>query len=169
MMEEAQTSRIPSRSWVFWTVLILLFAVVMGLTMWKDWWLTGEEPNVLFYIVVPLLSMLGAVLAMFWVVKVRQIPLPFLDLLAILIGVNLVMQGMEILLKLIYYLLWEYPGWLYLVIVIPAGFLLGAYGLVRWGRVRWRMAAVLMAVGLVAELFAAGFATSFFGLNTPGS
>lgn len=137
--------------------------------MWKDWWLTGDQPNVLFYLVVPPLSMLGGVLGMFWVVKVTKLTLSFLELLAIIIVVNLVMQALEIPLKLIYYRIWEYPGWLYMAIVIPAGFLLGVYALVRWGRVKWGMAAGLMAVALVAELFAAGLVSSVFDLSTPGS
>ncbi len=137
--------------------------------MWKDWWLTGEEPNILFYLIVPAGSMLGGVLCMFWVVKVRQLPITFLELLAVMIGVNLVMQGMEIVLKLIYYLVWEYPGWLYIAIVFPVGILLGVYGLVRWGRIKWGAAGVLMGVGLAGELLAAGLLSSISGLMTPGS
>lgn len=169
MMDDAQISPIPTSSRRFWVWLLVLFAIVIGLTMWKDWWLTGEEPDILFYLVVPPVSMLGAVLGMFWVVKVRQLPLTILDLLAIILSVNLVMQGLEVILKVIYYRLWEYPEWLYLVIVIPAGFLLGMYGLVRWGRVKPGMAAVLMAVGLAGELVSAALVASIFGLSTPGS
>ena len=168
MMDDAQTSPIPTSSRRFWVWLLVLFAIVIGLTMWKDWWLTGEEPDILFYLVVPPVSMLGAVLCMFWVVKVRQLPLTFLDLLAIILGVNLVMQGLEIILRVIYYRLWEYPGWLYPVIVIPAGFLLGMYGLVRWGRVKPGMAAVLMAVGLAGELVSAGVGIQYFRFEHPG-
>jgi hypothetical protein len=79
------------------------------------------------------------------------------------------MQGFEIILKFIYHRLWEYPGWLYMAIVFPVGFLMGVYGLVRWGRIKWRAAAVLMAVGLAGELLAAGLISSIFGLTTSGS
>jgi hypothetical protein len=143
----------------------VLFAIVIGLTMWKDWWLTGEQPDILFYLVVPPVSMLGAVLGMFWVVKVRQLPLTFLDLLAIIIGANLAMQGLEIILKVIYYRLWEYPEWLYLVIVIPAGFLLGVYGLVRWGS-EAGMAGSADGGRFAGELVSAGLVSSIFGLST---
>ncbi len=129
----------------------------------------GEEPNILFYLIVPAGSMLGGVLCMFWVVKVAQSSLTFLELLAVMIGVNLVMQGMEIVLKLINYLVWEYPGWLYVAIVFPVGFLLGVYGLVRWGRIKWGAAGVLMGVGLAGELLAAGLLSSITGLTTTGS
>lgn len=166
---EEQTSRIPTHSWRFWAVLLFLFVIVIGLTMWKDWWLTGDEPNILFYLIVPAGSMVGGVLCMFWVVKVRSLSLTFLELLAVMIGVNLVMQGMEIVLKLIYHLVWEYPGWLYIAIVFPFGFLLGVYGLVRWVRINWGAAAVLMAVGLAGELLTAGLISSIFGLTTSGS
>ena len=168
-MDTAQTRKIPTRSWGFWIVLLSLFTIVIGLTMWKDWWLTGEEPNILFYLIVPAGSMLGGVLCMFWVVKVRSLSITFLELLAVVIGVNLVMQGMEIVLKLIYHLVWEYPGWLYIAIVFPIGFLLGVYGLVRWGGIKWGAAAVLMAVGLAGELLTAGLISSISGLTTPGS
>ena len=168
-MDTAQTRKIPTRSWGFWIVLVFLFTIVIGLTMWKDWWLTGEEPNILFYLIVPAGSMLGGVLCMFWVVKVRSLSITFLELLAVVIGVNLVMQGMEIVLKLIYHLVWEYPGWLYIAIVFPIGFLLGMYGLVHWGGIKWRVAAVLMAVGLAGELLTAGLISSISGLTTPGS
>lgn len=166
---EDQTSRIPTRSWRFWAVLLFLFVIVIGLTMWKDWWLTGEEPNMLFYLIVPAGSMLGGVLCMFWVVKVRSLSHTFLELLAVMIGVNLVMQGFEIILKVIYYRLWEYPGWLYIAIVFPLGFLLGVYGLVRWGKIKWVAAGVLMAVGLAGELLAAGLISSISGLTPTGS
>jgi hypothetical protein len=168
-MDTAQTRQIPTRSWGFWIVLLSLFTIVIGLTMWKDWSLTGEEPNILFYLIVPAGSMLGGVLCMFWVVKVRNLSITFLELLAVVIGVNLVMQGMEIVLKLIYHLVWEYPGWLYIAIVFPIGFLLGVYGLVRWGGIKWGAAAVLMAVGLAGELLTAGLISSISGLTTPGS
>ena len=169
MMDDAQIRHIPTSSRRFWVWLLVLFVIVIGLTMLKDWWLTGEKPNILFYLVVPPASMLGAVLCMFWVVKVSNQPISFLEILAIIISVNLVMQGLEIVLKLIYYRLWEYPGWLYFVIVIPAGFLLGVYGLVRWSRVKVGKAAVLMAVGLAGELVTAALVSSIFGLSTLGS
>lgn len=168
-MNEPQTNAIPTGSWRFWVGLLSVFVIVIGLTMWKDWWLTGEAPNLWFYLVVPAVSMLGGVLCMLWLVKLRDLALPFLDLLALMIGVNLVMQILEILLKMIYYFVWEYPGWLYVAIVFPTGLLLGTYGLVRWGRVKPGMAAALMAVGLLGELVIAGVATSFTGLGTPGS
>ena len=169
MIDEVQTHQIPTSSRRFWVWLLLLFAIVIGLTMWKDWWLTGEEPNVLFYVLVPPLSMLGGVLCMFWVVKVTKQPLSFLELLGIVIGVNVVMQGLEIVLKLFYYRVWAYPGWLYIVIVIPTGFVLGMVGLVYWSRASWGKAAVLMAVGLAGELVIAAMVTSLLGISTPGS
>ena len=46
----ASSSRIPTQSRTLWFALALLFAAVTGLTMWKDWQLTGQEPNILFYL-----------------------------------------------------------------------------------------------------------------------
>ena len=150
-------------------MLLLFFVVVMALTMWKDWWLTGEKPNILFYIFVPSISILGGVLGMFGVAKLCKQPPTFLEMLAIIIGVNTIMQVVEIVLKVIYYLVWEYPGLLYVVIVFLLGFLLGVYGLARWGRVKGWMAAVFMLVELVGEIVTAMLLTGLLGLTTPGS
>lgn len=107
-----ESSRIPAPSLAFWIVLLSLFVVALALTAWKDWWLTGEQPNVLFYLLVPAISMLCGVLCMLGVARlIRQLP-TFLELLAIIVGVNTLMQAVEIVLKLVYYLVWKYPGWL---------------------------------------------------------
>ena len=66
-------------------------------------------------------------------------------MLAISVGANTIMQVVENVLKITYYLLMEYPGWLYILIVIPMGFVLMAFGLVKWGKVKvWK--AILLTV-----------------------
>ena len=147
----------------------MLFAAAMLLTVWKDWWLTGEEPVALFYLIVPAVSMLGGVLSMYAAVKLGKLPITFLELLAVVICVNIAMQVVEIILKLIYYLAWEYPGWLYLVIVIPAGIAIGVFALARWCGVRWKAAVILMLVELIGEMAAGMILTNITGLSTPGS
>ena len=108
----------------FWVVLLLLFVIVMGVTAWKDWWLTGERPNVLFYGVVPPLSIAGGTLAVLGVARAIRRPLGFLEILSLNLGANTVMQVAEIVLKIVYCRVWEYPGLLYLVVVLPLGLLL---------------------------------------------
>lgn len=168
-MDKSEERSIASDSPHFWISLGSLFIVIMILTMWKDQWLTGNAPNVLFYAIVPLISVLAGSLGMFGFAKLIKVAIAFAEILAIIVCVNLIMQVVEIVLKLAYYLLWEYPGLLYLGIVIPMGFLLGAYGLVRWGRVKWWKATILMMIELVSELVAATILTSLPGLSTPGS
>ena len=41
-MRNSGQRRIPVSSRAFWLVLLLQLAVVLGITMGKDWWLTGE-------------------------------------------------------------------------------------------------------------------------------
>ena len=55
---------LPKPSYKLLGLLFALFIIVMVLTIVKDWWLTAEEPNILFYIFVPILSILGGVLSM---------------------------------------------------------------------------------------------------------
>jgi hypothetical protein len=140
MMEPIRANELPTQSRKFWIVMLLLFAVVMVSTMLKDWWLTAEEPNILFYIFVPTLAILGGVLSMYGMARFCEQTITFLAILAISIGANTVMQVVEIVMKITYYHVWEYPGILYLVLVIPLGFVLMAYGLVRWGNMKWWMA-----------------------------
>lgn len=169
MTPHNEPHRIPARSWRFWALLGVVFTAAMLLTMLKDWWLTGEKPVILFYITVPAVSMLGGVLSMYAAVKLGRLPVTFLEILAAVIGVNIAMQTVEIALKLIYYLAWEYPGWLYLVVVIPGGIVLGAFVLVGWCSVRWRAALVLMLIEVAGELLASVLFTAATGLSTPGS
>ena len=168
-MESSQDSGLPTQSRRFWGMLLLLFALVMGFTMLKDWWLTTEEPNVLFYIFVPILSILGGVLSMYTVAKISKQTITFFTMLAISLGANTLMQVVENIMKITYYRIWEYPGLLYIVIVIPLGFLLLAYGLVRWGKVKRWMAVFLTTFDFVGSMAIGILLTDVIGLTTPGS
>lgn len=168
-MEPVKATKIPTKSRRFWIWLLSLFGIVLLLTIWKDWWLTGEEPNALFYLFVPPISILCGVVCVWGMAKLSKLSLDFLDILAIIVGVNVFMQLGEIILKLIYYLWWEYPGILYMVIVLPLGFLLGVYGLVRWGNVTGWKAAILIVAEIIGELAAAGILSGLLGMTTPGS
>ena len=168
-MEASQDRRLPTRTPRFWVALFLLFAVVMILTMLKDLWLTTEEPNVLFYIFVPILSILGGVLSMYAVAKISKQTVTFSTMLAISLGANTLMQVVENIMKIIYYLIWEYPGFLYIVFVILLGFLLMVYGLVRWGKVKNWTAVILAVFDFVGSMVTGILLTDVIGLTTPGS
>ena len=160
---------LPVQSRKFWGVLLILFLILMVLTMLKDWWLTSEEPNILFYLFVPFTSILGGVLSMYAVAKISKQSIPFLTMLAISLGANTLMQVAENLMKIVYYLVWEYPGLLYIIIVIPLGFLLMLYGLVRWGKLKGWMAFILTIADFIGSMIIGLLMTDVIGITTPGS
>ncbi len=168
-METHQSSNIPTQTKRFWILLFSLFVLVMILTMLKDWWLTADNPNVLFYLLVPILSILGGVLSMYGVAKISKQTITFLTLFAISMGANTLMQVVENLLKITYHKIWEYPGLLYVVIVIPLGFLLMIYGLIRWGKVKGWIALILAGFDFVGSMAVGILLTEVLGLTTPGS
>jgi hypothetical protein len=79
------------------------------------------------------------------------------------------MQVVENVSKIIYYLIWDYPGYLYILLVIPSGFLLMVYGLVRWGKVNRWMAVILAVFDIVGSIVFGILLTDGIGLTTPGS
>ena len=168
-MGKSQDNSIPTQSWKFWGTLLSLFALVMILTMWKDWWLTAEKPNALFYVFVPILSTLGGVLSMYGVGKISNQAITFLTMLAISVSANTLMQVVENILKITYYQIWKYPGFLYIIIVIPLDFLLMVYGLVRWGKLKSWMAVILTIFDFVGSIVTVMLLTDVVGLTTPGS
>jgi len=168
-MTTRQETGIPERSWKFWGILFLLFWGVIALTMLKDWWLTQQEPDVAFYIIVPFMSILGGVLGMYAVAKIWKKEISFLTLLAIYMGLNILMQVVEIIMKVLYYRIWAYPGLLYIIIVIPLSILLLIYGLMRWGKADLGVAAVLALTSLLTDMIFVVFITNVIGITTPGS
>jgi len=159
------SSKIPVHSVRLWVSLGLVLIVMMGATMYKNSWLTGDAPNIWFYVFMPPTDILGSALAMYLAAKVfRQTP-KFLELLAITMGVAICMQVVEILTKLVYYKVWEYPGFLYFLLVFPLWFFLTSYALVRFTGLRWKMA----LLGFIGSLLFAGLFQSITGLETSGS
>jgi len=106
-MKNSQDISISTQSRRFWIVLSLLFVAIMVLTMAKDWWLTAEKPNVWFYIIVPILTILGGALSMYGVAKIGKQPITFLTLFAISLSANTLMQAVENVMKVIYHRIWE--------------------------------------------------------------
>ena len=71
--------------------------------------------------------------------------------------------------KLVWNLVWAYPGWIYPVAILALGLLLPAWCLVHWLRLR-TVPALLVGVGMfVGQLILALAFTSFNGVSTPGS
>jgi hypothetical protein len=163
------TNNIPIHSARLWVTLVFGLIVVMGLSMLKDWWLTGDEPNIWFYLIVPAADMFGTAVFMFLFARLfRQKPI-FLEYLAITMGITIIMQTMEIITKLVYYKVWAYPGWLYFVFVFPLWFILITYALVRFTKLKWAMALSISVLGFIGSLLVGGLFTEIIGLETPGS
>ena len=168
-MRNILNANIPTHSRKFWVILSSFFVFIMIVTMAKDWWLTGDKPNVWFYIFVPILTILGGVLSMYGVAKISKQSITFLTLFAISFSANTLMQVVENVMKVIYYRIWEYPGLLYIVIVIPLGFLLMLYGLVRWGKLKGWTAVLLTIFDFIGSMIVGIVLTDVIGLTTPGS
>ena len=79
------------------------------------------------------------------------------------------MQVVENMMKLIYYRIWAYPGWLYLIFIIPLGFVLMVYGLIRWGKVKSWGAVILAVFDFLGSMIIGALLTDVIGLTTPGS
>ncbi len=162
-------TKIPIHAASLWVILIFGLAAITGLSMFKDWWLTGVEPNVWFYVFVPLIDTMGSAFVMFLFARLfRQTP-KFSEFLAITIGVAIVMQMVEIITKLVYYKVWEYPGWMYFVFVFSLWFILTASVLVKYTQIKWRFSLLLTVLGFIGSLVIGVTYTELTGLETPGS
>lgn len=157
----------PSRGQ--WMLLIASFVVIMLLTMYKDLSLTRDQPNVLFYVFVPPVSMLGSAVIGFGTARLFKLSLGFADMLFITLVTELIGQVFENVSKLVYYLVWQYPGWLYLLCLVPLVFVVPGYLFVRWTKLRWPLALVMaLALFLGGLVFGQAF-TAVTGITTPGS
>lgn len=165
-----QTSRrIPTHSKGLWGLLIILLSLVMIATMYKDWWLTGEQPSLLFYLLVPIMDILSTSLVMFLTARVFKESIPFPVVLVISLGAVIVLQILENVEKLIWYRIWQYPGILYLVFNLGLYSVVVTYSLKRWTGIRWWLAVVMAFIGLLGSLIMSGIFLSLTGINTPGS
>jgi len=168
MSDQTWPESLPVRSPRFWMVITLAFALVVALSAWKDTLLSGAAPNFLYYLLVPPFSVLGGVLGMFGLAKLSRLKLAWPEALALVLGVDTLMQLLGILLKLIYYRVWEYPGILYLLILVPATFLGLAYGLGRWCGLRWSEALNLALAAQIGEMVFGLLLSSLPGLSQAG-
>ena len=146
-----------------------LLLAILGLTMLKDLYLSGQQPNPIFYLVVPPVSILGATLGGYGAARVLGQGAGLVDALAIALITAVLGQVFENASKLVWHRVWEYPAWLYLFGVLLLGLLVPTTCLVRWLRLRWP-AALALGLGMFSGelILALGF-TALTGIKTPGS
>jgi hypothetical protein len=106
---------------------------------------------------------------MYGIAKISKQTITLLTMLAISLIANTLMQVVENVTKIIYYRIWEYPGLLYILLVIPLGFLLMVYGLIRWGKIKGWMAVVLTIFDFIGSMIVGVILTDVIGITTPGS
>jgi hypothetical protein len=159
----------PWRFPLFWWVMGSLLPAILALTMIKDLYLAGDEPNPVFYLTVPLVSIAGSTVAGSLTLRLFEQFAGWVDVLAIALITAFLGQVFENTSKLLWHLVWGYPGWLYLLAILGLGLLVPAWCLVRWLRLRWLLA-VGVAMGMFTGemIFVLAF-TSLTGIGTPGS
>jgi hypothetical protein len=152
-----------------WIILMAAFTIIIALTIYKDWALTGNRPNVWFYVLVPPVSILGSALTGYGIIKAGKFPITFWGTLFIVTLSDFWGQVFENVSKLIYYLLCPYPGWLYFIGLLPFIFVVPGYMLTRWYKLRWYCALLIaLAILIGGTVFGLGF-SAITGIDTPGS
>jgi hypothetical protein len=76
------------------------------------------------------------------------------------------MQCSEIVTKLVYYLVWAYPGWLFILVNMGLGLLLLIGAPVRYAGARWPAAILLTAAELAGEMTFGLLLINLTGLST---
>jgi hypothetical protein len=152
-----------------WAWLIGLFAGIMLLAVLADWWLSGLPPNPWFYLLVPPISIVADGLGSWGASRLFRDKVTFWRVLGIVLGVNALLQGLEIVEKVTYYFLWHYPGLLYLGANLVFTLALGTYAFRRWGGQRWRASVTMAVAGLMVSLLVGALFAALTGLSTPGS
>lgn len=153
----------------FWPAAISSLALVMILTAVKDLWLTGDEPNLLFYVTVPIADILGTTVFIFLASRLAKYPVAFIQILALIVIVSVAMQVLEIIEKVVWHKVWEYPGFLYILATFGLYFALTSSGLNQLFRIRWLSAVLFSILGMIGGLIAGGILLFLTGIETPGS
>ena len=149
--------------WFIWAALVALFIIVIALTMYSDWQLTAETPNLQFHILLPLLNILGTACITFGIARFLKNPLNFSQTLAVIAGASILLQFAEIIENGIYHYVWQYPGMLYFVFNFLLWLALVVYGFVRLAGLRWQTAFTLAFLGFLGGLLVVGVITSLTG------
>jgi len=157
-------------TWKQWALMVALYILVIALTAYKDLFLTGVQPNLLYYSIVPVLTVLGAATGGFLAARYFKLHIGYLDVLFVTLATNFIGQVMEISAKLISYRIWAYPSWLYgLLVVIPMATIIPAYLFLRWAKLPWAFGLVLGVTMVLGGVFVAAVFISTTGIYTPGS
>jgi hypothetical protein len=163
-------SKLSPYSGLFWLILLAGLTIILLLTMVTDYWLTGQQPNPLFYIFVPPVDILGSAVASYFLAWIIHKPLKFLDTLAIFIGVTILIQTIcEIGFKVVYYYVWQYPGIIWIILCFAMALGLTTFAFIRWTQLNWSYAILVTITGYLAGTAAAILITNLTGLSTPGS
>jgi len=152
----------------FWLIFIPSYSILLALTMYKDFYLTGNQPNPLFYLFVPQAGTFGAAGVLMGLGKLFKKDYSFPGILKVIFITEFIMQIWENLSKIVYHAVWEYPGYLWFII-FPLAFTLKSWLFVRIIHCRWHFAWFLTLLSfLVSILCGMGF-MALTGIDTPGS
>jgi hypothetical protein len=150
-------------------ILSIVFVFLIVITATKDFLLTGNKPNYLFYVFIPPFSILGSTIAGFGVVKYRRISLSLMDVMYATLFTDIIGQIFENILKLTYYKIWQYPGWLFLLIILCLALLIPTYYFIKCHKIRWQFSSqIALSIFIGGVLFSIGI-IEITGLQTPGS
>jgi hypothetical protein len=126
-------------------------------------------PNPVFYVAAPLLSLVFGALVGYGIARLFKLPLTMIDVIALFFITEIIGQLYEIVTKLIYYLVVEYPSLLYMVGAIIIVFSAAIYTLVRWRNLKWQTATGMVVGFYIGHLILVSIALSILGISTPGS
>ena len=152
----------------FWHAAIPVYGLILALTMVKDLYFTGNQPNILFYLLVPAVGLFGAAGTVYLFLRLLRRDFDFSGILKIFFISDFIMQIWENLAKIVYYTLWQYPGILWFA-VFPLAFTLTAYLFVRIYKTNWKFAYLLAVIGFASSVVFGLLFTALTGIETPGS
>lgn len=163
-------AELPTKSGRFWLILIVGLATILLLTMRTDFWLTGQQPNALFYVIVPTVDIIGSSAGSYILSRLIHKPIKFLDALVIFLVITILMQvTCEIGLKVVYYHIWQYPGIIWIILCFGMALALTSFAFVRWTKLNWVYAILITISGYIAGTVVSILITNLTGLSTPGS
>ena len=146
----------------------MIYPILLVLTAWKDFYYTGEEPNILFYASVPEVGILSSSLFLFLFTKLLRRSLAFVPILKIVFITEFIFQVWENVSKIVYYELWKYPGLLWFL-VFPLNIALIAWLFKRVCHTAWSYGILLAFTASVSGMIFGLIFASVTGISTPGS
>ena len=151
-----------------WLGMLLAYPCLLALTMWKDYVVTHQMPNILFYATVPEIGMVGSCFAILLLNKLTRHDIHILDIAKIIVLSEFLFQIWENLAKVVYYWLWHYPGMLWFI-VFPLNLWLVSALFRHISKTSWRYSVVLAVVSACSSMIAGLLWMSLTGIETFGS